>query len=374
MISGVSVAIVSVFGKPKSKVDRKAFAIVSAMFAALLISLSALSQTSQGTIQGAIFDQSGGAIPGAMVTVIDVARGVTRTLTTDSVGQYEATNLIPGTYTVRGEAKGFQTTERPSVLVEVGQNIRVDLTLQPGQQSQTITVTGELPEVNTTDSTLGGTVSNAAIVALPLNGRNFLHLVDLRPGVYVVVGGSVGAGAATSTNGTRFGTDLLMVEGLPSFANTGGALGLNAQYHVGDSQSLVPIDAIQEFNTEENPEAQYGWRAGSVINMGIKSGTNAIHGTAYAFGRDASATDADNFFTPGQVTPATVEQFGATAGGPIVKDKLFWFVGYEGLRTSLVNPIVDTVPASVAGPGVGTSIVDTCNASVLQEASEAAPM
>ena len=181
MISGVSVAIVSVFGKPKSKVDRKAFAIVSAMFAALLISLSALSQTSQGTIQGAIFDQSGGAIPGAMVTVIDVARGVTRTLTTDSVGQYEATNLIPGTYTVRGEAKGFQTTERPSVLVEVGQNIRVDLTLQPGQQSQTITVTGELPEVNTTDSTLGGTVSNAAIVALPLNGRNFLHLVDLRP-------------------------------------------------------------------------------------------------------------------------------------------------------------------------------------------------
>ena len=130
-----------------------------------------------------------------------------------------------------------------------------------------------------------------------------------------------------------------MVEGLPSFANTGGALGLNAQYHVGDSQSLVPIDAIQEFNTEENPKAEYGWRAGSVINMGIKSGTNAIHGTAYAFGRDASATDPGNYFTPGQVTPATVEQFGATAGGPIVKDKLFWFVGYEGLRTALTNPI-----------------------------------
>jgi hypothetical protein len=354
----------SVWGKSLSNTAPKALRVLTVIVAVFLISVPLFSQSSQGTVQGAIFDQSGGAIPGAMVTVIDVARGVTRTLTTDSVGQYVATNLIPGTYTVRGEAKGFQTTERSGVLVEVGQNIRVDLTLQPGQQSQTITVTGELPEVDTTDSTLGGTVSNAAIVALPLNGRNFLHLVDLRPGVYVVVGGSVGAGAATSTNGTRFGTDLLMVEGLPSFANTGGALGLNAQYHVGDSQSLVPIDAIQEFNTEENPEAQYGWRAGSVINMGIKSGTNAIHGTAYAFGRDASATDAANFFTPGQITPATVEQFGATAGGPIVKDKLFWFVGYEGLRTSLVNPIVDTVPASVPGPGVGTSIVDTCNASV----------
>ena len=352
----------SVWGKSLSITAPKALRVLTVIVAMFLISVPLFSQSSQGTVQGAIFDQSGGAIPGATVTVIDVARGVTRTLTTDSVGQYEATNLIPGTYTVRGEAKGFQTTERPGLLVEVGQNIRVDLTLQPGQQSQTITVTGELPEVDTTDSTLGGTVSNTAIVALPLNGRNFLHLVDLRPGVYVVVGGSVGAGAATSTNGTRFGTDLLMVEGMPSFANTGGALGLNAQYHIGDSQSLVPIDAIQEFNTEENPKAEYGWRAGSVINMGIKSGTNAIHGTAYAFGRNASATDAANFFTPGQVTPATVEQFGATAGGPVIKDKLFWFVGYEGLRTSLVNPIVDTVPADAPLGDPTRSLVDACNA------------
>jgi len=342
-----------------------AVSLLAALLAVFLISLPVRSQTSQGTIQGAIFDQTRGAIPGATVTVTDVARGVTRTLTTDSVGAYIATNLTPGTYTVRGEAKGFQNVERAGVLVEVGQNIRVDLTLQPGAQSQTVTVTGEVPEIDTTDSTLGGTLSNAQIVALPLNGRNFLHLLDLRPGIYFFVGGSAPAGASTSTNGTRFGTDLLTVEGVPSFANTGGALGLNAMYHVGDSQSLVPIDSIQEFNTEQNAKAEYGWRAGSVINMGIKSGTNAFHGSAYAFGRDASATDAGNYFsTPGQpvVTPATVKQFGATLGGRIVKDKLFFFVAYEGLRTTLTNPVVDTIPASASVGDPKLSFVDACNA------------
>jgi carboxypeptidase family protein len=353
-----------VWGKSLSNTASKALRVLTVIVAVSLMSVPLLSQSSQGTIQGAIFDQTRGAIPGATVTVTDVARGVTRTLTTDSVGAYVATNLTPGTYTVRGEAKGFQNIERTGVLVEVGQNIRVDLTLQPGAQTQTVTVTGEVPEIDTTDSTLGGTLSNSQIVALPLNGRNFLHLLDLRPGIYFFVGGSAPAGASTSTNGSRFGTDLLTVEGVPSFANTGGALGLNAMYHVGDSQSLVPIDSIQEFNTEQNAKAEYGWRAGSVINMGIKSGTNAFHGSAYAFGRDASATDAGNYFsTPGQpvVTPATVKQFGATAGGPILKDKLFFFVAYEGLRTTLTNPVVDTIPASASVGDPRLSFVDACN-------------
>jgi hypothetical protein len=130
-----------VWGKTLSNTALKALRVLTVIVAMFLISIPLLSQSSQGTIQGAIFDQSGGAIPGASVALIDVARGVTRTLTTDSVGEYIATNLTPGTYTVRGEAKGFQTTERTGVQVQVGQNIRVDFTLQPGQQSQTITVT-----------------------------------------------------------------------------------------------------------------------------------------------------------------------------------------------------------------------------------------
>jgi len=346
--------------RPYKSVLKCAVSLVSALLAILLISVSAFSQTSQGNIQGTVFDQTGGVIPGAAVTVLDVARGVSRPLTTDNAGQYVAVNVTPGTYTIRAEAKGFRVTEHSGVLVEVGQTIRVDLTLQPGEQTQTVTVTGELPSIDTTDATLGGTVSNQAINALPLNGRNFLRLLTLRPGVYTDPG--AGAGDA-STNGGRTGTDLLMVDGVPAFGNTTGSMVINSVYRTGDSNSLVPIDAIQEFNTEQNPKAEYGWRPGSVIDVGIKSGTNAIHGTAYAFGRDANATDAGNFFsTPGTspVADATVEQFGATAGGRIIKDKLFWFLGYEGLRTSLVNPIQLTIPSDVPGAGVGQSMVDTC--------------
>lgn len=352
---------------------RNILQLLGATLVLLLISLPVFSQSNQGAIQGGVFDQTGGAIAGASVSVIDVARGVTRALTTDAAGQYVAPSLLPGTYTVRAEAKGFRTTEHSGVLVEVGQTLRVDLTVQPGEQTQTVTVTGEIPAIDTTDSTLGGTVSNAAINALPLNGRNFERLLQLRPGVITNPG--AGAGNA-STNGRRTGNDLLLVEGLPQIGPSNGTTTLNAVYRTGDANSLVPIDAIQEFNTQQNYKAEYGWRDGSVVNVGVKSGTNSIHGSAFAFGRDASATDAHNFFTPGTATNATVEQFGAVAGGPIIKDKLFWFMGYEGLRTTLTNPAVDTIPADVAMPGfVGTkngctvlaagncafSMVDACN-------------
>ena len=125
--------------------------LLGVVLALCLMCVPLFSQTTQGTIQGTVFDQSGGAIPGAVVTVVDVARGVTRTLTADSAGEYVATNLTPGTYTVRAETKGFQTEEHSGVLVQVGENIRVDLTLSPGEQTQTVTVTGEVPAVNTTD-------------------------------------------------------------------------------------------------------------------------------------------------------------------------------------------------------------------------------
>jgi hypothetical protein len=329
-----------------------------------LISLPLFSQANQGTIQGGIFDQTGGAIVGATVSVIDVARGVTRALTTDAAGEYVAPSLVPGTYTVRAEAKGFRTTEHSGVLVEVGKTIRVDLTVQPGEQTQTVTVTGEIPEIDTTDSTLGGTVSNATINALPLNGRNFERLLQLRPGVITNPG--AGAGNA-STNGRRTGNDLLLVEGVAQIGPSNGTTTLNSVYRTGDANSLVPIDAIQEFNTQQNYKAEYGWRDGSVVNVGIKSGTNSIHGSAFAFGRDASATDAHNFFTPGTATDATVEQFGAVAGGPILKDKLFWFMGYEGLRTTLKNPALITIPSDVQmtaaqDPTSQLSMVNACQA------------
>ena len=155
--------------------------ILLTFVALLLISSPVFSQGSLGTIQGGIFDSSGGAMAGAKVTITDVARGTTRTLTTDDSGQYVAPSLTAGTYTVKAEAAGFTSTERSNVLLEVTRTVRVDLTLSPGSQTQTVTVTEEIPAIDTTSATLGGTLTNQSIVSLPLNGRNFLQLLELRP-------------------------------------------------------------------------------------------------------------------------------------------------------------------------------------------------
>ena len=262
------------YGKSARNRNRNAARILVAMTTLFLVCLPALSQTSQGTIQGGVFDQSGGAIAGAMVTVTDVARGVTRSLVADDAGQYVASSLNPGTYTVRAEAKGFKAEEHSGVLVEVGQTIRVDMVLQPGAQTQTVTVSGEVPAIDTTDATLGGTVSNLEINALPLNGRNFDRLLQLRPGIITSVGG--GSADGPQTNGRRNTDNQLRVEGIAGMAQAQGSDILNATYRTGDADSLMPIDAIQEFNTIENPTAEYGFRDGGFVNVGVKSGTNSL--------------------------------------------------------------------------------------------------
>src|SRR5689334_14857482 len=295
-----------------------------------LLSVPVFSQGSQGAVQGAVFDSTGANIPGATVTITDVDRGTTRVLVSDEAGQYAAAGLTAGTYKVRGELVGFAPVERANVKVEVGNNTRVDLTLMPGGQAETITITDEVAAVNTTTATLGGIVSNQEIQSLPLNGRNFFRLLDLRPGVVTVPGGGSGS---SSSNGRRLGSDVLLVEGVTQFdmATSNNLINGSGKGAGGDASNMLPLDAIQEFNTQQNAPAEYGWRDGSVVNVGIKSGTNKIHGSAYTFYRDAKLTDAANFFTH-SVTPATLKQFGGTLGGSIIKDKLFWFVAYEGLR------------------------------------------
>jgi hypothetical protein len=348
--------------------SRKVSHVPAVTIALLCMSLPLFSQASQSAIQGTVSDQSGGVVAGANVSVLDVARGATRALLTDGAGQYAAANLIPGTYTIRAEAKGFQTVQRANVLLEVGQTVRVDLALTPGEQTQTVTVTSEAPAIDTSDAELGGTVSNNLVNALPLNGRNFQRLLDLHPGVVTTIGSGTGNG--DYTNGRKQGDDLYRVEGIATIAQTAGLSGvLNGAYGAGDSSSLLPLDAIQEFNTEQSPKAEEGWKEGSVISIAVKSGTNSIHGTAYAFGRDASATDASNYFV-GRVTPATLEQFGASAGGPIIKDKIFWFANFEGLRDALGDTIIDTIPTDIsltalgvpASTAVAESMVDACKA------------
>src|ERR1700736_5851281 len=334
-----------------------------------LVCVPLFSQGNQGRITGTVTDKSGGVVAGTTVTVKDVERGVTRTLTTGDSGEYNAPNLLPGTYAVRAEAKGFKVVERQNILLEVGKDVRMDLSLQPGEQSQTIMVTGEPPMVETTNATLGGTLSNETINDLPLNGRNYINLLTLRPGMTVYAGGG---NFTRSANGTRAEDIGYLLDGLRNDDPFTGSSVLNAAIPAGDASTSLPIDAIQEFNTEQNPKAEYGWKPGAIVNAGIKSGTNAIHGTAFAFGRN-TGMDARNFFdaAPLPKAPIGLEQYGASLGGAIKKDKLFYFVNYEGQRYSVGDSLITTPPVTVAIPSAGCglltpdptlSLLDACNA------------
>jgi len=327
----------------------------------LFFSASLFAQVNQGRILGSVRDQSGGVIAGATVTVTDVLKGVSRTLTTDDAGEYSAPNLDPSTYRIRVEYKGFRTFDREGVEIRVGQEAKIDFTLQPGEQAQTVTVTEAVPLVETTSATLTGNISSDKIADLPLNGRNFVNLLTLRPGYVNQPGGGGGNQAGM---GLRPGDSMFLLDGLNLYEWGQGQQLLNGYAPAGDAATLLPIDTIQDFNIQQNPKAEMGWKPGVAINVGLKSGTNSLHGTAYAFGRDGS-WDAKNFFNPaGQAAPSLgFEQYGATAGGPVLKDKLFWYVGYEAQLLNLGIPSAIFAPADISlGGDVTNSIVDACNA------------
>ena len=356
---------------------RRALHLLVGTLGMLLLCVPLFSQGNFGRILGDVTDQSGGAVSGATVTIIDKDRGVARTLTTDEAGEYNAPTLIPGTYTVRVEAKGFKTVERQNVVLEVGKEVRVDLTPEPGSQAVTITVTEAIPLVETTNATLGGTLDNTDINDMPLNGRNYQNLLALRPGVMVQPGGSAWS---QSTNNVRPDENSWMMDGVINVSFYDDRQVGNAPSAFTDAATIVPIDAIQEFNLEENPKAEYGWKPGAIVNVGIKSGTNALHGSAYAYGR-TDGWDARNAFNPGlnsdgtckapstpptplfqcDKLPVQLKQFGAVVGGPIIKDKLFFLAGYEGLRSLIGNVFVFPMPTTAAGPGPANSMVDAIN-------------
>src|SRR6202163_4717112 len=335
-----------------------------ALLALLVGGFQSYGQGSNGEILGAVTDQSGGNVIGATVTVTDVARGIPRNLTTDQAGEYVASDLTPGTYNVRVEAKGFKVFERQNILLEVGKEVRIDAVLQTGSASETITVTEEVPMLDTTSTTLGGTISNEIINDLPLNGRNYQNLLTLRPGTSIYPGGGPWT---QTTNGIRPEDTSFIVDGVTDDEAFMGFSVTNASAVLGDAATIIPIDAIQEFNTQVNPKAEFGWKTGAITSVGLKSGTNQRHGTAYGFGRSDSF-DARNFFnhfntdgTPQAKTPVELEQFGGTAGGHIIKDKLFYFGGFEAQRYTVGNSLIGQAPttASVSGGGGHKCVVLT---------------
>jgi len=334
--------------------------VVSAIVALCVLPSFLLAQVNQARLIGTVTDQSGGVIAGATVTVTDVQKNVSRTLTTDSAGEYVAPNLDPGTYAVRVESRGFKTFTRDGMQLGVGQDARVDFTLQPGEQTQTVTVTEALPLIETTTATLTGTISNQTVNEIPLNGRNYINLLTLRPGFVNAPGG--GATKQTAM-GMRENDNFFLVDGVNNYDWATNQQVINGYALAGDAATLLPIDAIQEMNTEQIPKAEFGWKPGVQVNIGLKSGTNTFHGSAYAYGRDG-AWAAKNTFQPSNLPkpPLSIEQFGATAGGPILKDKIFWFLGFEGQKLYLgVTPQVNS-PVDAPIGDTGLSMVDACNA------------
>ena len=218
----------------------------------------------------------------------------------------------------------------------------MDLTPRPGEQTQSVTITEALPLVDAASATLGGTLNNAEINDLPLNGRNYQALLGLRPGVVLQRGGSPWT---QSTNNARPDETAWMIDGVLNASFWDATPVVGGGSFITDGAVILPIDAIQEFNLEENPKAEFGWKPGAIVNAGVRSGTNTLHGSAYAFGRDLD-WDARNIFNPAPnpKLPTELEQYGGVVGGKIIKDKLFFFGGYEGLHSSVGTVYAVQIP------------------------------
>lgn len=321
---------------------RKFYPSVTVFLSIVSLVAGLSAQSSQGRVTGFVTDMSGAVISGARITITDTATGVSRVLSSSKSGEYIAPDLEPGPYSVQVEAKGFNSLVRTGLELEVGRDIRVDAKLQPGSVATTVTVTGAAPVIDTTNDVLGTTFSTTAINELPLQGRDFQNIVTLQPGIQRTPGGGF---LTITANGNRATDNNFLVDGVDDNDAFYGETVLNEPGVTGTPATHLPIDAIQQFNVQSSPQADYGDKPGAIINLGIKSGTNQFHGSAYYFNR-SSAYDARNYYNPvGQPFSALrLNQFGASAGGPILKDRLFIFANYEGVRDVVGNPLTLNTP------------------------------
>ncbi|MFZ1141207.1 MAG: carboxypeptidase regulatory-like domain-containing protein [Candidatus Sulfotelmatobacter sp.] len=328
-----------------------AVVLLSVFFGLLLItSVPATAQVDRGAILGTVTDPSGARISNAQITVTNRETGQPVHLTTDDEGNYNANLLKIGTYSVSATKQGFETTTQPSVDVPVNQSVRVDLVLKLGSATETVEVTGAAPLLQTESSSLGTVETERRISELPLNGRNFIQLAYLGPGAN---GGQTGSNVSGGVFENERANEAISVNGLRVSNNNFLLNGVdNNEFGLGGVVVLPPPDAIQEFKTEENSmSAEFG-RGGAAVNVVLKSGANQIHGGLYEFIRN-NKLDAVNYFNQGQ-QPFKRNQFGAFVGGPIRKNKTFFFGDYQGSRLRTSNPFLSTVPTVGVPGGVTT--------------------
>ncbi len=325
------------------------------LICAVAVQLSAQSGAT-GTVVGTVVDSSGAAVSGASISIVNRATNATQQTTSSSSGTYAVSLLNPGTYKISASYTGFSKQVVDGVVVAVGQELRVDLSLKPGDVSQTVDVSASATRLDTDNAAIGQVITSKAVVDLPLNGRNFTQLLLLGPGAVQNSGeqGTFRAGEGNS----------LTIQGARPSSNQYYLDGININDAYYQVPAVIPsIDAIQEFQEQtKGYSAAYGGGANQ-INISTRSGTNALHGAAYDFLRN-SALDARNFFDGQTISPLRQNQFGYTLGGPVMvpklydgRNKTFFLANYEGLRTRTSSVEYATVPTTAELNGIFPSAI-----------------
>jgi outer membrane receptor protein involved in Fe transport len=315
-----------------------------------LAAVTAHAQTFRGGIQGIVTDASGAGVPGATVAATNVGTKLSRSAVADSTGNYTITELPPGEYTVVGSLQGFQSQTVKGVQVGVSSNQRVNMTLSVGDMKDTVEVTAALPLVDTTHNSQGGTIDGAQAAELPISGRDFTHLMSLVPGATSdpgQVSDSPGSFGYLSVNGNRGRANNYLLDGTDMNDGYRNDPAINEGGVFGAPATILPVDAIEEFPILSGVEAEYGRNAGAIVNMVTKSGTNELHGSVFEYFRNDSLS-ARNYFNSkaNPKNPFKNHQFGASLGGPLAKDKTFFFLAYEGQRENVGSPTLTHVPSA----------------------------
>jgi hypothetical protein len=328
----------------------------------LSLGIAANAQTFRGAINGTVTDPSGLAVAGAKVMVKNIETGLVRATETTADGSYTVTELPIGTYTVSISQSGFQTSVTRDVGVDVAGERRVDVTLKPGQVSEHVEVSGaELPQVETTTNELGGVLTSQTVQDIPVNGRDYTKLIYLNPGVAGSpdqISDSPGSFGEFSMNGARGRSNNYLLDGTDMNDGYRNDPAINEAGVFGTPATILPIDAVAEVRVISNFEPEYGRNAGAVVNIVTKSGTNTFHGTAAEYFRN-SALDARNYFNPVKNADGTSNpkapfhnnQYGGSLGGPIIKDKTFFYLDYEGQQEPVGVVTLANVPTGSAPDG-----------------------
>ncbi len=325
---------------------------------ALLVSGSSavLAQQDTATIVGYVTDSSGALVPNATVTVINTATNISVTTVTNERGSFSVPSLRPGEYVISAEAGGFRKTTRGGITLQVAQVLQLDMTLQPGDISEAVEVTAAASLLQTETSSRGSVIDQRKIVDLPLNGRDYNQLALLSPGVLPGTPrlASVNFKGVLNVNGNRTFNNVFLLDGVDNISYSNSFRGENVQL-------VQPsIEALQEFKIQTNAySAEFGRSSGAVVNATIKSGSNSLRGSLYGFLRN-DALDANNFFSKllGAPKPKRERnQFGGAAGGPLVRNRTFWFADYEGLRDLEGVPRVRQLPTAAEKAGLFSTAV-----------------